>query len=145
MPRVLKRGHFQFSPRLHGGVELSGPEIRIAADPNLAIEHFSYESVEHYIEKLNRYTSTEALQLMEAGQSIDWRNAVGHMMHDLWMYFEGNQGFLDGRDGWILAWLSGQYRWLSHAKLLDLIGDSDQSSVALCAKFVDGGSRRNAP
>ena len=120
MPRVLKKGYFQFSRRLHGGVELSGREIRLPADPALGIEHFSYLSIEHYLEKLNRYTSTEAQQLLEAGQSLDWRNGIGHMVHDLWMYYEANQGVLDERHGWLLAWLSGQYRWLSHAKLIDL-------------------------
>lgn len=41
MPGVLKKEHFRFSERLHGGVECSGREIRIAADPNLGIDHFS--------------------------------------------------------------------------------------------------------
>jgi glycosyltransferase involved in cell wall biosynthesis len=120
MPRVLKKGYFRFSERLHGGVELNGREIRLAPDPKLGVDHFSYLSLEHYIEKLNRYTSTEAAQLHQAGQSTDWRNAIAHMTCDLWLYYEANQGVLDGRHGWILAWLSGQYRWLSHAKLLDL-------------------------
>lgn len=120
MPRVLKKGHFKFSEQLHGGVELDGREVRLPPDPALGVNHFSYLSIEHYIEKFNRYTSTEAAQLHAGNQSIDWRNGIAHMMRDLWMYYEANRGSLDGRHGWLLAWLSGQYRWLSHAKLLDL-------------------------
>ena len=41
-------------------------------------------------------------------------------MRDLWLYYEHNQGFLDGEYGWILSWLAGQYRWFSHAKMLDV-------------------------
>ncbi len=67
MPRVLKRGHFRFADRLHGGVEFHGRELRIPPDPELAIEHFSYRSIEHYLEKFNRYTSTEAKYLAEQG------------------------------------------------------------------------------
>src|SRR5438309_3467756 len=52
MPRVLKRGHFRFVDRLHGGVELNGRQIRIPPDPNLSIDHYSYESIEHYLEKV---------------------------------------------------------------------------------------------
>lgn len=137
MPRVLKKGHFRFSERLHGGVESTGREIRIAPDPSLGIEHYSYLSIEHYIEKLNRYTSTEASQLHDGNQSIDWRNAVAHMVHDLWMYYERNRGDLDGRHGWILAWLSGQYRWLSHAKLLDLDQNSSESPDQLIPNSLD--------
>lgn len=120
MPRVLKRGFFRFSEKLHGGVELNGREARIPADPKLGVDHYSYRDISHYIEKLNRYTSTEALQLHEAGQHWDWRRAMSHMMQDLWMYYEVHRGRMDGEHGWILSWLSGQYRWLSHAKLLDL-------------------------
>jgi glycosyltransferase involved in cell wall biosynthesis len=119
MPRLLKRGYFRFSKTLHAGVELSGRQIRVAPDPNLAIEHFSYRDIEHYLEKLNRYTSTEAKQLTEKNVDFDWRNGIRHMMADLWGYYEANRGHLDGEHGWILSWLSGQYRWLSHAKLLD--------------------------
>lgn len=119
MPRVLKRGHFRFSERLHGGVEVDGREIRLPPDPAIGVDHFSYESIEHYIEKFNRYTSTEAQQLSQAGKSFDWRESMAGMMRDLWQYYEVNPGRLDGERGWILSWLSGQYRWLSHAKLID--------------------------
>ena len=137
MPRVLKRGYFRFSETLHGGVELSGREIKVEADPRIGIDHFSYNSIEHYIEKLNRYTSTEAKQLNSANQSIDWRNAVAHMVQDLWMYYERNNGVLDGRHGWLLAWLSGQYRWLSHAKLLDIDSNSTEKNAQLQPQSLD--------
>jgi FkbM family methyltransferase len=137
MPRVLKKGHFRFAERLHGGVDTDGREIRLAPDPGLSIEHFSYRSIEHYIDKINRYTSTEAAQLKAGGQSIDWRNAISHMVHDLWMYYERNRGDLDGRHGWVLAWLSGQYRWLSHAKLMDLDSTAAEPSSQLIPGSLD--------
>ncbi|MCH7725476.1 MAG: glycosyltransferase family 2 protein, partial [Planctomycetes bacterium] len=119
MPRVLKRGHFRFAERLHGGVEFDGPSMQSPADPNLAIEHFSYLSIEHYVEKFNRYTSVEAIQLADAGVELSWETAIRAMVRDLWLYYEKNQGHLDGRHGWILSWLAGQYRWFSHTKMLD--------------------------
>ncbi|MCU0878917.1 MAG: glycosyltransferase [Pirellulaceae bacterium] len=120
MPRVLKRGTFQFASRLHGGVEVNGRQLRLPADPDLGVDHFSYRSVEHYLEKLNRYTSTEAGQLADSGQQWDWRIALREMVRDLWVYYEFNPGHLDRERGWSLSWLSGQYRWLSRAKLIDV-------------------------
>jgi glycosyltransferase involved in cell wall biosynthesis/Tfp pilus assembly protein PilF len=119
MARVLKRGHFEFNARLHGGVRCDGRQVVVAPDPRLGIEHFSYRSVEHYISKFNAYTSTEALQLSQDGSHWDWQIATREMVRDLWTYYERNDGALDGARGWILSWLSGQYRWLSHAKLID--------------------------
>jgi len=120
MPRVLKRGHFRFVDRLHGGVEVHGRQVRLPPDPELGVDHFSYRNVEHYLEKLNRYTSTEALALADRGAQWDWREALREMVRDLWVYYELNPGRLDRERGWILSWLSGQYRWLSRAKLIDL-------------------------
>lgn len=119
MARVLRRGRFQFSQRLHGGVEFRGPELRIPADPELGIEHYSYRDIEHYLEKFNRYTSVESQQLRDDGQLLNWEVAFRHMVRDWWQYYEANEGYLEGQHGWILSWLAGQYRWFSHAKLLD--------------------------
>ncbi|MCE9556685.1 MAG: glycosyltransferase [Planctomycetes bacterium] len=128
-PRVLKRGHFEYSRTLHGGVKQTGREIRFPADAATAIPHHSYTSVEHWVRKCNGYTTTESLQLAERGCRWDWRLACRMMVRDLWQYYERNQGHLDGDRGWILSWLSGQYRWLSAAKLVDqLPPDSRQSA-----------------
>jgi len=120
MPRVLKRGHFRFGEQLHSGVQLDGRQYVIPADPALAVDHFSYESLEHYLQKFNAYTTTEAKQFARQNRPWNWREATRHMTHDLWHYYEHAQGSRDGVHGWILAWLAGQYRWFSHAKLLDI-------------------------
>lgn len=119
MPRVLKRGRFHFSEQLHGGVKVDGRQIFLNADPALGVDHFSYRSVEHYVEKLNRYTSTEASDLAHRGAAFSWQDGIREMTRDLWQYYERNPGHLDGTRGWVLSWLSGQYRWLTRAKLLD--------------------------
>lgn len=119
MPRVMKKGRFRFREELHSGVQVDGREVRLPADPNYGIDHYSYLSVQHYFEKFNRYTSGEATNLARQGVVWDWRQATHSMMRDMWMYYERNQGMLDQAHGWILSWLSGQYRWTSHAKLLD--------------------------
>jgi glycosyltransferase involved in cell wall biosynthesis/predicted O-methyltransferase YrrM len=130
MPRVLKRGFFSFASRLHGGVDVQGRQIRLAPDPELGVDHFSYLSIEHYLEKLNRYTTTEARQLAEQKQTWSWREAARQMMRDLWWYYEHNPGQLDGDRGWILSWLSGQYRWISQAKLIDIERSNGSATAA---------------
>lgn len=137
MPRVLRRGHFKFAERLHGGVEYEGKEMRVAPEPGYSIEHFSYRSIEHYLEKLNRYTTGEAIQLASAGATLDWRSAVKSMVRDWWLYYERNSGFRDGYHGWILAWLSAQYRWLSHAKLIDRSEFRERAAAAPVPATID--------
>ncbi|HUP78411.1 MAG TPA: glycosyltransferase, partial [Pirellula sp.] len=117
--RVLKRGHFKFSATLHGGVELNGREVRAPANAHVGIEHRSFRDLHHWIEKFNRYTSTESLQLANRGIMYDWRGALRFMVHDLWEHYEKFEARLDGERGWILTWCAGLYRWMSVAKLID--------------------------
>lgn len=118
-PRVLKRGFFEFSSTLHGGVKLTGRELRAPADERVGIEHYSFRDLAHWVEKANRYTSTEALQLAKQGINYDWRGALRFLVHDLWEHYELHNARLDGERGWILTWCAAMYRWLSVAKLID--------------------------
>ena len=90
------------------------------------VEHYGTRDLEHYLEKLNRYTSIEALQLSQRGATYDWRSAVSFMAHDLWEHYELHNARLDGERGWVLTWLAAQYRWLSVTKLIDLGCSSEQ-------------------
>lgn len=124
-PRVLKRGHFQFSKILHRGVELQGREVRLPLDA--AVPHYSFRDVEHWISKFNRYTSIEALQLAERGFQWNWRFAARALAHDLWEHYELNDAKLDGNQGWIVTWACSQYRWFTIAKLIDHFPDTPVS------------------
>ena len=60
-PQLLKKGRFQYGARLHSGVQVDGRTLDFPADdPNFAIVHYSYDDLNHYMTKLNRYTDGEA-------------------------------------------------------------------------------------
>ena len=124
-PRVLKRGHFQFAKRIHGGVRLEGREWMVKPDPLLGVDHFGIRDVQQYVDKINRYSSAEAENLAQDGHRWNWRAAIVDMMRDLWTTYERHPGRLDGERGWLAAWMSGQYRWLAQTKLIDLQSDTD--------------------
>lgn len=138
-PRVLKRGHFQFAQRIHGGVQLDGRQLAVAPDPELGVDHYGIRSVEHYVEKVNRYSTAEAENLARAGDRWNWRTALLDMMREMWLTYEKHPGQLDGERGWVAAWLSGQYRWLAQTKLLDMApeGEVQPNSHAAPANLDD--------
>lgn len=137
MPRVLKRGHFEFSAELHSGVRYQGTELRLPPDPALAIDHYSYASLAHYVEKFNRYTSTEGANRARHQTDLDWRRGIREMVRDLWLYYERHQGGRDGYLGWILSWLAGQYRWFSDAKRIDVAACQSQIGTAAVPQDLD--------
>lgn len=116
-PRVLRRGHFRYSERVHGGVELRGREMILPADPTIGVDHYSYHSLHHYLEKSNRYTDQEAVYLAEEGNAWDWEESVRAFVRELWRVYDRKKGGEDGALGWMLSWLSAQYQWLSRTKI----------------------------
>lgn len=120
-PQLLRRDRFQYNERLHSGVEVDG-RIRVfpADDPELAIVHYSYENLHHYLEKLNRYTDGEAESLVADGRNHSWQAQLAHFVHDWQVYYERGHGDQDGMHGFVLAFMSAFYRFASRAKAWDL-------------------------
>src|SRR6185503_17615293 len=85
------------------GVSVAGPIISIpAAPPDLAIEHYSYDNLNHYLTKLNGYTDGEALAMHADRASHSWRAQIAHFVHDWQVYYERGRGDLDGMHGFVL-------------------------------------------
>jgi glycosyltransferase involved in cell wall biosynthesis len=137
MPRVLKRGFFHFREELHSGVHVDGRTRFLPADPETAVDHFSYRDIEHYLDKFNPYTSTEAQNLAARSEVYDWELAAREMTRDLWSYYERGRGAEDGSLGWILSWLGGQYRWFARSKLVELGGGENPSVPDSIDHFLD--------
>jgi len=77
--------------------------LKLWFEPGLAIVHFNYVDSQHFIEKLNRYTTIEANQLFERGERI---TPVGALARGIWEF--GRRYIKDGgwRDGWRGFYLS---------------------------------------
>ncbi len=83
----------------------------------MAIEHYGIRDVEHYAEKVNRYSSATPGNLARSGLA-GTGGGLSEMMRRMWLAYEKHPGRCDGhaRGCWIVAWLSGRYRWLAHAE-----------------------------
>jgi glycosyltransferase involved in cell wall biosynthesis/tetratricopeptide (TPR) repeat protein len=120
-PQLLKKGCFRNGERVHSGVEVQGRTLYFpASDPELAIIHYSYDDLHHYLEKLNRYTDGEAESLLADGHSHSWQAMLAHFVHDWQAYYDLRRAGRDGMHGFVLAFFSAFYRFASRAKLWDL-------------------------
>ena len=73
-PPLLRKGRFHFPGHVHGPAIVDGPVVRVVPkSDDDAILHFSHRDLTHYIEKLNRYTSLEA---MKRQGSASWQDAA---------------------------------------------------------------------
>lgn len=110
--RLARRDAVSFSDRLvHEGMVVKGRVGRL----NGELCHYSYPSLESYLDKGNQYTSLGAAQI---GQSR--RIGAMHLVFRPWwqfvkMYFI-KRGFLDGWQGFVLASLSSMQVLTKYAK-----------------------------
>src|SRR5262249_50895092 len=102
-PQLVRKGRFHYNEPLHSGVQVEGPVIRLPADPELAIVHYSYEDVARFIEKTNYYTDGEAESLLADGKDHSWQAQIAGFVHDWSLYYDHFQTGLDGMHGFELA------------------------------------------
>jgi glycosyltransferase involved in cell wall biosynthesis len=119
-PRLLRNGKFLFNPRIHSGAIVDGRVTAFPADnPDLALVHYSFDSMAHYLDKLNRYTDAEAANMHRDGQPYHWQRAVGHFIEDFQSYYDRGNAARDGVHGFIYSFNSAFYRFFQHAKLYE--------------------------
>lgn len=117
-PRLFKKSYIRFSPDVHQFAQIN-EEARILRleDPELGFIHFSYVDVEHFIQKMNRYTTLEAENKYKSGERIRTRHLILRLLSEFrWRYFK-YKGYKDGDTGLYLSLLLVFYRLVTYLKL----------------------------
>lgn len=128
--RFFKRGVLGFSSKIHSRF-VPQPEARLYKlpySPGYAVVHFNYVDITHFIEKLNRYTTVEALEAFDKKRTISPSRALLITLLEFANRYFRRGGFRDGWRGFYLAGLMAAYRWIMYAKLTQLrnVGDRNQ-------------------
>ena len=121
--RVFKRGQARFSDDLvHEKIISTGPVWNFQS----LLMHDSFQNLDQVLHKLNQYSREGALNLQRKGKKSGLGKAIGH---GLWAFFRTyvlRRGFLDGREGFILAVSNAEGTYYRYLKLMYL----NESSAA---------------
>lgn len=119
VPRLFRRGAARFSDDLvHEKLVFEGRAARLTRP----LRHASVRSLDEVLEKLNRYSSAGARQQLAKGERGGVSRAVAH---GLWAFFRTyflRAGFLDGREGFLLAVANAEGTYYRYLKLIYLAG-----------------------
>jgi glycosyltransferase involved in cell wall biosynthesis len=110
-----EKGRFD-SANVHERLHVDGPVGML----NAPILHYTDDSIQHYYEKFNRYTSLAAEELVKRGKRysmLDLLFRPGFMFLKMYLF---KAGFLDGLEGLQLAVFSSNYVFTKYAKLREL-------------------------
>jgi glycosyltransferase involved in cell wall biosynthesis len=132
--RLFRRGKARFSNDIvHERVVCEG-EVRRLKEP---LTHYAVERIEDALGRVDRYSSAGAEQLIASGRRVTFASGF---LHGLWTFLRTyllRAGFLDGREGLLLAIANAEgayYRYMK-AWLLARRRDAPESRKG------DGGSK----
>lgn len=112
--RLFDRRRAGFDDRpVHEAVQVQGEVERL---PGL-LHHHTYESMEQYVAKLNRYTTIAAEDLRARGRRATPWTAALRSQAAFWRMWVLEGGFLDGGAGLVLALSSSFYVLSKYTKL----------------------------
>ena len=98
--RLFRRGRARFSDDLvHERLIVDGPLGRLRGE----LLHEAYRDLDELLEKMNRYSSAGAAMLQSKGRRASLSQAVRHALWAFLRTYVLRAGFLDGREGFVLA------------------------------------------
>ncbi|HDS03743.1 MAG TPA: glycosyltransferase family 2 protein [Firmicutes bacterium] len=123
-----EKGKMTLKRHVHEKIIVEGDVGRLK-EPML---HFSYRTVEEYIDKLNHYTSLLALQKLESDKGISikksYRRSTGVFWHRFLDKYISRGGFRDGKYGFYLSLLTGIQAMTTEFKIVDILkGRGDEN------------------
>ncbi len=113
--RLFRRGRARFSDDIvHERVVVDG-KVGTLINP---IRHETFQDLEDLLDKMNSYSTLSARKLRERGKRASLTAAV---LKSLWAFFRTyvlRRGFLDGREGFMLAVSTAEGTYYRYAKAL---------------------------
>jgi glycosyltransferase involved in cell wall biosynthesis len=101
---------------VHEKVHISGEAGRLQHE----LRHYSFPSLEHYLQKSNLYTSLGAREAYRKGDRANWFDIVIKPPVSFIKHYILKQGFRDGLEGFIISALSAVAVLVKYAKLREL-------------------------
>jgi len=112
--RLFKKEKGKFSSNLvHERVEING---RVDKLDGLLL-HYSYRSIDQYLDKLNEYSTLSAREMFQKGRKFNILDLIFRPISTFLKMFVFKAGFLDGLNGLFLAILSSYHVFIKYAKL----------------------------
>ena len=108
----------------HDRLEVTGAVGSLNAD----LEHYSYDSLSHHVSKLQSYSDIFVREAHARGRGARLFDLV---VRPPWRFFRGyvlRAGFLDGWQGFVIAWMSALLAFLKYAKLRESSASRTQAS-----------------
>lgn len=103
--RLFKKGSVSWSEVIHSVPMTQGKGLDLPEKEELAIVHNHYQTIEQYLERMNRYSSIQARMLIESNYKFIWKDLVRRPASEFISRYFAGEGYKDGLHGLTLSLL----------------------------------------
>lgn len=115
--RLIRRGSGRFTDSLvHESLKLDGQPGTLDGH----FLHYPYKDMEALLAKVNQYSSAGAQMMYEKGRTTGIPGIIGHSVWTFIRIYVMRRGFLDGKEGFILAAVGAAGSFFRYSKLFFL-------------------------
>lgn len=115
--RFFKKGCVNWDEIIHAVPMTTGRGMDLEEKEENALIHYHYETVEQYIQRMNRYTTAQAKNLVREGYKFDWRDLLRKPTNEFLSRFFRGEGYKDGLHGLVLAGLQAFSELVTYLKI----------------------------
>lgn len=123
--RFFKKGKVSWDEVIHSVPMTEGNGIDLEAKENNAITHHHYETIEQFIERMNRYTTVQA-KLKAKDYEFNAHDLVAKPSGEFLSRYFAGQGYRDGIFGFALSALQAFSELVVYLKIWQLQGFKDE-------------------
>ena len=115
--RFFKKGSIRWSEKIHSVPLTRGEGKDLEAKEINAIIHYNYNSINQYLERLNRYAKIQAEELIDSGYKFNWQDILKKPMGEFLSRFFVGESYKDGLHGLVLALLQAFSELIKYLKV----------------------------
>ena len=116
--RLFKKGRVVWQDKIHSIPKIKGSSHRLPARDDCAIIHYHYQTIQQFIERMNRYTNQEAKVETDQQGKTSFPSVSLRVFHqEVFNRFFAQQGHQLDNHGLTLSYLQAFYQLLTQFKL----------------------------
>ncbi len=127
--RFFKKGYVEWQDAIHRPPITTGQGINLEADPEFALLHHHYTSLDEYLERMIRYSNQQAKELLAEGYKFSLTDLISKPIGEFLSRFFAGEGYKDGLHGLILAVLQAFSTFIVYLKVWQEEGFTPQKDV----------------
>ncbi len=120
--RFFKKNSVTWEDEIHSIPITEGREYNILDHEKFALVHHHYETIEQYLERMNRYTTVQSQELLLSDRKVTLSDLIRKPTNEFLSRYFAGEGYRDGIHGLVISSLQGLSELAVYAKLWQLQG-----------------------